>query len=103
MNMPIFSLKDLLPISINKAGIKTQLEASQVCLAFNKCIRELNNPNFKEIKPLSFKNHVITISCPSSSHAQEFLMHQHLIKQKINQHFQKQLVDRFQYQINFIA
>ncbi len=99
--MSIFSLKDLLPLSINRAGIGTQLEASQVCLTCEKLIKELDQKIFQEIKPVSFKNKTLTIQVPSSSHAQELLMHQHIIKQKINQHFKKQLVDRISYKINF--
>jgi len=99
--MAIFTLKDLLPVAINKAGIKTQLEASQVCSTCEKLIKKINNKALQQAKPLSLKNKTLTIQVPSSSHAQELLMHQHIIKQKINQHFKKQLIDRISYKIQF--
>lgn len=99
--MTIFSIKDLLPVSINRAGIKNQLEASQVCLTCEKLIKELNQKALQRAVPISLKNKTLTISVPSSSHAQELLMHQHIIKQKINQHFKETLVERIQYKISF--
>ena len=99
--MSIIPLKNLLPIAINKAGIKKQVEAAQICAEYEKIIKSLKQKNLEKSKPLNYKNKVLTISIPSSGHAQELLMCQHIIKKKINNFFDQELIERIQYRIEF--
>ncbi len=92
-------LKNLLNISINKAGIKRQVQAAQICTECEKIIKTLDQKSLHQCKPYHYKNKILTISTPSSAHAQEILMHQHIIKEKINQHFNQTAVTRIQFKL----
>jgi len=97
--MSIIPLKDLLPITINKAGIKRQVQAAQICAECEKIIKTLEQKSLRQCKPHDYQNKVLSISVPSSVHAQELLMHQHIVKKKINDHFEEIIVERIQYKL----
>ena len=86
-------IKNLLNKSINKAGIGRQMEATQVVEQADRVLRQiLSQPVYEKIKPVSFKDGMLTIACLNSVAAQEVKLMQREIVEKINQVFDERLV-----------
>lgn len=65
-------LKDILEKKLNSLGIKKQVEASQVCDAYNSAIKEIFGEDaIQNTEAISFKNGVLKVRVSNSSWAQE--------------------------------
>ena len=53
----------------------------------------------KMAQPISFKNHQLTLSLPSSSHIQDMHFVKEALREKINKQFPDKKVNRIQFQI----
>ncbi|MFA6426825.1 MAG: DUF721 domain-containing protein [Candidatus Magasanikbacteria bacterium] len=78
--------------------MKRQLEASHVVEVAQEVFTEFFGSDLsKEAKPLFVKNRTLTVSCGSSTVAQEIRTNQLQIVQKINDKLGKNEVDRIRY------
>lgn len=78
--------------------LKKQVEASQIVEVASAAISGILPPVLADsVKPLFLKNRTLTVSCGSSSVAQEIRLHQLEIVAKINQELGRNEVDRIRY------
>lgn len=78
--------------------LKQQLESSAVVEAAQDVFDALFGTDPKmQVKPLFLKNRTLTVTCPSSSIAQEIRLNQAKIVKKINEKVGKKEVDRIRY------
>ncbi len=79
-------------------GLKAQLETSRVLDIASEVISELFKKDMaSHAKPLFLKNRTLTISCTSSSMAQEIRLNQAMIVAEINRRLGFVEVDRIRY------
>ena len=91
-------ISSLLWQSIAKAGIEKEMLASLVIEEFKKnLIAEFGEKILKKIKILHFKNGILTISILSSVIAQEIKLKEKDLIEKINQKFNKKIVERISF------
>lgn len=97
--MPFTPLGDTLHEKMNSnKPLKHQLEATEVVEAAQEIFVELFGVELgNQAKPLFLKNRTLTVSCSSSSIAQEIRLNQTSIVEKINQKLGKNEVDRIRY------
>jgi predicted nucleic acid-binding Zn ribbon protein len=78
--------------------LSKQVEASMVILYAEETIKEIfGTSNAIQAKPLFLKNRTLTITCASSSIAQEIRLKQQQIVDNINKKIGKNEVDRIRY------
>jgi hypothetical protein len=97
--MHISRLKDLLPKSLNRAGIARQFIAARVCQIFREALKKINKNALGNCEPLYFRNRVLYVKCKSASWAQELQMQNHLIIEEINRRLKKDILERIQFKI----
>lgn len=86
--------------TIRKYGIGEQVQAAQVCNAYNETIRKLKGKtSLKKTKPLYFRNETLTIHCATSSWAQELQMDEQNIINLVNKKLGKNLVERIRFRV----
>lgn len=97
--MSFTPLGDTLHDKLDKnSPLKKQLESAEVIEIASAALLELFGEELsKNAKPLFLKNRTLTISCTSSSMAQEIRLNQTEIVQKINEKLGKNEVDRIRY------
>ncbi|HBF67649.1 MAG TPA: hypothetical protein DDW36_04475 [Candidatus Magasanikbacteria bacterium] len=92
------SLKKLIPHSIKKAGIGKQVEAASVVSAAEQALLGFFGPDSqRDVRPLYFKNRTLTVSCRSSTFAQEIKLNEAKILEKINDMAGERAVERIRY------
>lgn len=97
--MAFTPLGDALQKKVIKSGpLARQVEASMVVLYAEEVLQEIfGAENAIHAKPLFLKNRTLTVTCSSSSMAQEIRLKQQLIVDKINDKLGKKEVDRIRY------
>jgi predicted nucleic acid-binding Zn ribbon protein len=91
--------KKLLEKSLTKAGVTRQVEAAQICDAFDEIIIKINEKSPDHARAFSFKNKVLIIMVSNSTWASEIQMSSHKIIEGINDKFNKDLVSRIQFKV----
>lgn len=93
-------IKHLLKQSIERAGIKRQVEATLVCREFDKIIIELLGKEAENrIRATYLKNQTLVVMTLNAVLAQECQIHQEEIIRKINAQLKKELVKEIRIQI----
>ncbi len=92
-------LGDALHDKIGKnSPLKKQLESAEIIEVATEVLEEMFGSDLAiYAKPLFLKNRTLTISCTSSSMAQEIRLNQSAIVQKVNDKLGKNEVDRIRY------
>ena len=91
-------IKKLIPHSIKKAGIGKQLEAANIVEAAGQALLVYFGPNSdQDVRPLYVKNKTLTVSCTSSTFAQEIKLNEAEILEKINKKVGEKAVERIRY------
>ncbi len=94
------SLKDLIPKSINKAGIAGSVEAAVVCEKFGEVIKETFGQAWQQnCKPLYIKNRTITVACLNNVVAQEVKLREKGLLESLEKKLEKKLVERIRFVI----
>jgi predicted nucleic acid-binding Zn ribbon protein len=79
-------------------SLQSQLDASDVLEVAKKIFTQMfGDDGQTHIKPLFLKNRTLTVTCSSSTLAQEIRLNQATIVEKINQELGKNEVDRIRY------
>lgn len=95
--MPI-PLKDLLPASIQKAGITKQVNAARVCNEFNALLGEvLGEKVAKKAKAMYVKNGTLTIAVMSSVIGQEIKLHERELLEKLQKNVGEKTVESLRF------
>ncbi len=96
--MSFTPLKKLVDDSVNRAGIKDDVEASLAIDAAQKIFNEMFGEDVgKLMKPLYVKRGVLTVSCVSSVAAQELKLRDREIIKKLQERIGKPLVERLRF------
>lgn len=97
--MSFTPLGDTLQDKLGKnSSLKAQLETSRVLDVASEVISELFKKDMAaHAKPLFLKNRTLTVSCTSSSMAQEIRLNQATIVAEINRKLGAEEVDRIRY------
>lgn len=97
--MPLTPVGDTLHRSLTKKGpLKTQIVAGRVLEYATEALNDLFGPELaRHAKPLFLKNRTLTITCASSTIAQEIRLNQTKIVEKINAKLGQVEVDRIRY------
>jgi len=91
-------LKDLLPFSLNKAGISTQVTAAGACSAFEKTALEIFGDKAKDnVHALYLKNKTLTIAAVSPAWGQELKLHEQDILDKLEKIIGRGKVERLRF------
>ncbi len=91
-------LSKFLPLSLKKAKIEKQVEATMVCQEFDKIIQKIWDEKINDqMKVISFKDKILTVAILSSVLASELRLRQEEIIKKINLKFKKDTVDRLRF------
>lgn len=92
------NIKDLLKGSIKRAGIKRQVQAALVVEQADIVILEIfGKQRIAVIKTAWFKDNCLTIACLNSSAAQEIRLVENIIMNRINKHFEQNIVKQIKY------
>ncbi len=97
--MPFSPIGDTLKDKVNKdTPLQKQVEASQVVEIAEKVFADVfGAEEAVHVKPLFLKNRTLTVTCSSSTVAQEIRLNQAEIVAKINKEMGKKEVDRIRY------
>jgi len=91
-------LKNLLPESIQKAGIAKQVGAAVVCNEFDKIMLEIFGDKVKnKVKAQYVKNGTLTVAVLSSVWGQEIKLHEQEILEKLRQKVGENKVERLRF------
>ncbi|MCK4891172.1 MAG: DUF721 domain-containing protein [Candidatus Pacebacteria bacterium] len=86
--------------SINKAGIKREMEAFQICKFWKKIIENIFTKEIaQKSQAIKYKNGTLTIAVLSSVLAQEFKFKENIIKEKINKKVRYKAVRKIRFEI----
>ncbi len=93
---------NLIAKSINKSGIGRQVEAACVCDYYHRALVEtdINKKALDQSKAIYYSHKILTVAVLGSVWAQEIQARQHLIINKINSHFNKEIVNRINFKIS---
>lgn len=97
--MPFSPIGDTLRDKVNKdTPLQKQVEAGQIVEIAEHVFRELfGEEESVHVKPLFLKNRTLTVTCSSSTVAQEIRLNQAEIVNNINARMGKNEVDRIRY------
>jgi len=91
-------LGNLLPKSINKAGIGKQISAAVICDKLLKILEEIFDERVtKKVKPMYIKNKTLTLAVMNSVIAQEIKLHEQEILDRINKGDKDKIVERLRF------
>jgi len=91
-------LENLLPKSIKKAGVDSQVSAAVICDDFIKVLSEVFDERVtKKVKPMYIKNKTLTIAVMNSVLAQEIKLHEPEILKKMNVPGKEKIVERLRF------
>lgn len=93
------SLKYLLPTAIKRAGIKKQVEASEVCILWESALAKIFPAALKKTKALSFKDKTLKIAVLGSVWAQELEFKKQEIIEFINKEKKGDLLERIRFEL----
>lgn len=89
-------LKDLLDRSINKNGLRSNVDALNVVNEYKKIVEESFGKDAPEnLIPRYYKNYNLHIDASSASWAQHFVLNQSTILEKLNDKIGKKEVKKF--------
>jgi len=96
--MPFVKLEKLLPKSVKKAGIQSQLDSAKILESFNQVIEKFFGPAAaKKIRPLSLNNGSLSIACLSSVLAQRLKSQERMILEAVNRPYKQKIVTRLRF------
>lgn len=96
--MSFTPIKNLLEDSVQRSGIKDDVQVSLLLQKAQKIFTELFGAEAaKTMKPLYVKRGVLTVSCQSSVAAQELKLRERDIVKRLNAGLEKPLVDRLRF------
>jgi len=96
--MSFTPLGDTLHEKVGSSNIKKQVEGTEVLEITEKVMGDMFGVDLaRHAKPLFLKNRTLTISCTSSSMAQEIRLNQADIVKNINKELGRSEVDRIRY------
>ena len=92
------SLKYLLPLAIKKAGIKKQVDASEVCIMWEQALKKIFPAALSKTKALSFKDKTLKVAVLGSVWAQELEFKKQDIIEFINKEKKDNLLERIRFE-----
>ena len=96
----MYSLKDLLPKAVNKAGIGPAVEAAVICEQFAEVVKETFGAAWQQnCKPLYVKNRTITVACLNNVVAQEIKLPEKTLLEALAAKLKKKVVERIRFVI----
>jgi hypothetical protein len=94
----IIHIKQLLGKSLKQAGIKHRVDTALVLEKAQRVLVEVVGEGVaKKVKPLYVRHKTMNLACLSSVVAQEIKLHENQIIEKINQGFDRELVERLSF------
>lgn len=91
-------LKNLLPRHLKKIGISQQVETALILEKFSRAVIEIFGEKIMDqVRPLYLKNNILAVACLSSTAAQELKSHEAEIVKKVNQQFEKAMVEKLKF------
>ncbi|MBU1164006.1 DUF721 domain-containing protein [Patescibacteria group bacterium] len=91
-------LENLLPKSIKKAGVDSQVGVAVICDDFIKVLSDVFDERVtKKVKPMYIKNKTLTIAVMNSVLAQEIKLHEPEILKKMNKHGEEKIIERLRF------
>lgn len=92
------TIKQLLPRSVQHAGIAASIDAARVVTMATRVLEEIFDPAIAaRMKPLYLKNRTLTVNCDSTTVAQELKLRETEILAQLTEKLGAQLVDRIRY------
>lgn len=92
------TIKQLLPRSVQRAGIATSIDAARIVTTATRVLEKIFEPAIAvRMKPLYLKNRTLTVSCDSTTVAQELKLQETEILAQLTEKLGAQLVDRIRY------
>lgn len=95
----IESITKIIERKARSTALGKSVEATRVCQIFNEAIAEVNPMMAQKAEPLFVKNKILLVALPTSAWANELLMIQHTLVEKINTEMKETVVRRIRYQI----
>lgn len=87
----------IIPRAVNRSGSGREIESRKVLAVFNVELKKLSERVQKEIKPLYFKDKIITIAAMSFKSAQELKISEKEVTGNINKIMGKAVVEKIRY------
>lgn len=92
------TMKHLLTQSVQRAGVAASVDATRVVSAAERVLGAIFTPAVAaHMKPLYLKNRTLTVSCSSTTVAQELKLRESDILAKLTETLGVSLVDRLRY------
>lgn len=92
------TMKHLLTQSVQRAGVAASIDATRVVAAAEQVLCTIFTPEIAaHMKPLYLKNRTLTVSCSSTTVAQELKLRESDILTKLTEALGASLVDRLRY------
>lgn len=92
------TMKHLLTQSVQRAGVAASIDATRVVAAAEQVLCAIFTPSIAaHMKPLYLKNRTLTVSCSSTTVAQELKLRESDILAKLTDALGASLVDRLRY------
>jgi hypothetical protein len=96
--MPFVKVEKILPKSVKKAGIFSQLVSVKILDEFPLVIEKMFGPAvMKKIKPLYLKNGTLSIGCLYTVLAQQLKADEQKILAELNRPYRKKIVERLRF------
>lgn len=92
------SIKYLLPLAIKKAGIKKQVEATEICGLWDRAIAKIFPAAASKTKALSFKDKTLKVAVLGSVWAQELEYKKQDIIEFINKEQKSKLLEQIRFE-----
>ena len=93
------SIRDVLPFTINKLGIKKDIDKIKICKVAEKKIKEMYS---YRIKVLNFKNGNLIVQCDNYTLANELYLNQKKIIKSINSDLKEEKIKQIRFVIKNI-
>jgi predicted nucleic acid-binding Zn ribbon protein len=91
-------IKNLLPLTVNKLGLRSIFEFNQLFIYWDKMMIENLGEDYKnKSRPISLKDKILTVDCLNSLWASEMQLRQSRIIGGINQRFNKTMVKEIRF------
>ncbi len=91
-------IKYLLPLAVKKAGIEKQMEASEICLLWERALEKIFPAAIKKTKALSFKDKTLKVAVLGSVWAQELEFKKQDIIEFINGKKEQAFLERIRFE-----
>lgn len=96
--MTFVKVGHLLPKSIKKAGIASQLDSVKILEEFNQVAKKVFGPEvMKKIKPLYLKNGTLAVACLSSVLGEKLKSQEKRVLVELNRPYKENVVERLRF------